>query len=173
MVQNIALFSFDRLLSYEVGKLLSEQLDMSFLDTVELFNFDNAPRNQQTVIAEFGLKVYRKSFRSTVKGASFFENTVINVDYPVLSSKDILDIVKQNCLVIFLDTGNKRAYNKIKKTKHSKELAKIYSLKEDVFEKYHSKIQAEADICIKCLKNGELKIVSDIIRHIKEFYMVK
>ncbi len=176
MVQNIAIVSFKSGQAYNVAKVLAGQLDMSFLDTVELFEFDNAPRTQSDMIREFGLRLYKKKIRSTVKYASFFENTVINVDISALYSNNILDIVKNNCLLIYLNNGTKRVYNFLNKQNYqTKELKKLYKLSLDQVEKRNRQIKDQADITINISSSREhdLKIASEVIRHIKEFYGIR
>lgn len=171
MVQNIAIVSFKKDQAYEVSKLLAEQLEMSFLDTVELFEFDNAPRTQTDMIRDFGLKTYRKSIRSTVKYASFFENTVINVDISALSSQKVFDIIKNNCLLIYVGNGTKRVYGFLQKQKFaSKELEKIYKMSLEKIQKTDEKIRKNADIVVTVPGAHDLKLVSEILRCIKEFY---
>lgn len=175
MVQNIAIVSFKSGQAYNVAKVLAGQLDMSFLDTVELFEFDNAPRTQSDMVREFGISIYKKKIRSTVKYASFFENTVINVDISALYSTNILDIVKRNCLIIYLNNGTKRVYNFLKKQQYkTKELKKLYKLSLEQVEKRNRQIREKADITINVSSahDHDLKIASDVIRHIKEFYGV-
>lgn len=174
MVQNIAIISFKKNQAYEVSKLLAEQLDMSFLDTVELFEFDNAPRTQTDMIRDFGLKTYRKSICSTVKYASFFENTVINIDPSALSSQKIFDIIKNNCLLIYIGNGTKRVHGFLQKQKYaSKELEKIYKLSLEKIQKTDEKIRKNADIVVGAVGPHDLKLVSEILRHIKDFYGVR
>lgn len=176
MVQNIAIVSFKSGQAYNVAKVLAGQLDMSFLDTVELFEFDNAPRTQSDMIREFGLRLYKKEIRSTVKYASFFENTVINVDISALYSNNILDIVKNNCLLIYLNNGTKRVYNFLKKQNYqTKELKKLYKLSLDQVEKRNRQIKDRADITlnVSAAHDHDLKIASEVIRHIKEFYGIR
>lgn len=171
MVQNIAVISFKREQAYEVSKLLAEQLDMSFLDTVELFEFDNAPRTQSSMIRDFGLKQYKKAIHSTVKYASFFENTVINVDISAIYSKEILDVVRNNCLLIYIGNGTKRVYNFVKKQNFkTKELKKIYNFSLEEIEKRDRRIREKTDITVYAKGSHNLKLVSEIIRHIKDFY---
>ena len=40
MVQNIAIIGLDRDVAYEVSKMVANQLEMHFLDTIDLFEFD-------------------------------------------------------------------------------------------------------------------------------------
>lgn len=173
MIKNIAIIGFKREQAYEVAKLLAEQFDMSLLDTVELFEFDNAPRTQSSMIEEFGMRVYRKKFRSTVKYSSFFENTVINVDPSVAYSNGIFEILKKNCLLIYLNNGTKRIYNYLNKQQYkTKQLKQLYKLSLADVEKRAKRMHDNADITIYATGASEFKISSEIIRHIKEFYGV-
>lgn len=174
MVQNIAIISFRKHQSHEIAKMLSDQMDMSFLDTLELFEFDNAPRKQSDVVKEFGMTLYKKKICSSVKYASFFENTVISAEISALSTNKMLDILRNNCLVIYLSNGTKRVFNEIQKTKfETKELKKIYGLSLEQIEKRDALIRKKSDIIIQPSSEHNLKTVSEIIRKIKEFYGVR
>ena len=173
MISNIAIISFKHEQAYEVSKLLAQEFDMQFLDTVELFEFDNIPRGQTEMIAEFGLRTYRKKFRSTVKYASFFENTVVNIDSSVAQTPDIFEIVKKNCVLIYLNNGTKRVKNYLDKQQYkTKELKKLYKISLAQVEKMAKNIKQEADITINVNGYSDLKISSLIIRNLKEFYKV-
>lgn len=173
MIKNIAIIGYKREQAYEVAKLLAEQFEMSFLDTVELFEFDNAPRTQSSMIEEFGMRIYRKKFHSTVKYASFFENTVINVDPSVAYSDSIFKLLKQNCLLIYLNNGTKRVFNYLSKQQYqTKQLKQLYKLSLSNVEKRTKRMRKNADITINTTGVSEFKITSEIIRHIKEFYKV-
>jgi len=173
MVENIAIMGLDRKLAYDVAKLLSSELEMNFLDTVELFEFDNAPRTQSSMIAEFGLKLYRKKFRSTVKYASFFANTLINVDNAMAFSKDIFKIIKNNCLFIYLEESTRKVLEKLgKEDFKTKHLKRLYNLSEAQLERKVTRMKEAADIIVMVEDSSELKICADIIRQIKEFYHV-
>lgn len=174
MVKNIAIFSLRRKQSYEVGKLLAGGLDMSFLDTIELFEFDNAPRTQSTMIKEFGLKMYRKKFRSTIRYSSHFENTVINLDSSMPFTKELFDTIKENCLLIYLinDVDEVKEY---KETcgYDTPELKRLYNVKIETIKKQDTMLKKYADIIIEEGEDSFFKISSQIIRKIKAFYKVK
>lgn len=172
MVQNIAIISFNKKQAHEVAKMLSEQMEMSFLDTLELFEFDNAPRTQSSMIQEFGMKLYKKKICSAVKYASFFENTVINIEISAVTTNKVMDMIRNNCLVIYLANSTKRLFNESKKTNYAtKELKKLYCLPLEKIEKRDALIRKKSDIIMQTSASAhELKIVADIIRSIKDFY---
>ena len=80
MVSNIAIIGLNRKMSRKVSELLSEELQMHFLDTIELFEFDNIPRTLSDIIRENGLRYFREKEKSLTGYASGFENTVIHAE---------------------------------------------------------------------------------------------
>ena len=59
MVNNIMILGINRKVSRQVSEMLAEQLQMHFLDIIELFEFDNIPRSLSDVLGLKGERYYR------------------------------------------------------------------------------------------------------------------
>ena len=106
MVENIAIIGIDRQQAYETAKLLASELEMHFLDTIELFEFDNVPRTLSDMIKEYGLRYFRKKEKGTLKYASEFNQTVINCESGMAMKKKNFESLRQNCLSIISNITN-------------------------------------------------------------------
>ena len=101
MVQNIAIVGLNRTKVYEVAKLLAEQLDMHFFDSLELFEFDNIPRNLSQMLEEYGEEYYRKKEKGMIGYVSGFTNCVINLESGMAESVVNFNQIKETSILIY------------------------------------------------------------------------
>ena len=64
MISNIVVLGMNRGITRQVAEMLSEQLQMHFVDTLELFEFDNIPRSLSDILKEQGEAYFRKKEKS-------------------------------------------------------------------------------------------------------------
>lgn len=173
MVNNIAVVGLERDRAYEVTKVLSTMLDMHFFDCIELFEFDNIPRSFATMLCEYGEKYYRQTEKGMLKYAAGFEETIINLESGMAMTKENFKTIKKNCLLIYLHIPAATVKKRISKKKYlSKEEKKFFDIP---IEKVHKRIEAlkeNADIQVKAASGSALKIASETLRQIKEYYKV-
>ena len=173
MVQNIAIVGLNRSQSYEVGKQLAEELDMHFFDCLELFEFDNIPRTFNVMLKEFGEQYYRQKEKGMLKYVSGFNECVINLEGGFSEKQINFETIKENCLLIYLHVPASVVKKKNEKTKYKAEQEKQFF---DVsVEKINARIKAlkdNADIVVPASQGSSLKICSEILRKIKEYYNV-
>lgn len=173
MVQNIAIVGLNRSQSYEVGKQLAEELDMHFFDCLELFEFDNIPRSFETMLEEFGEKYYRQKEKGMLKYASGFNECIINLECGIADSKSKFDIIKSNCLLIYLHSPASKIKKKLEKAKYTnKYLKKFYNVSIDKVNARIKALKENADIIVPAVQGSSLKICSEILRKIKAYYNV-
>ena len=173
MVQNIAIISLDRGVSYEVAKLVANELEMHFIDTIDLFEFDNKPRTLSDMLKQFGIRYFRQKEKGTLKYVSGFSNSVINLESGMAGFKGNFDTVKENCLLIYLKHDKNNLLKKFKdKSYDTGTLKRFYCISESVLIKRDMKLTNNADIVIKVNNQSPLKIASEVIRNIKSFYGV-
>ncbi len=92
----------------EVGKMLADSFQMLFCDTDELCEYQSD--NIKRLLEEFGEAGYRKYEKKVVKQTSDYENTVIAVSGGTLANQGNFEIIKNNCLCIYLVDNPKNLY---------------------------------------------------------------
>jgi len=174
MVQNIAIVGLNRSQAYETAKLLAEELDMHFFDALELFEFDNIPRTFQVLLEEYGEKYYRKKEKGIIGYSSEFSECVLNFEGGVAELKTNIKEIKKNSLLIYLDVNKESLKKTLDNIKYnSLEEKKFYNISLSKIQKRIDNLQACADIVVDANIGSQLKIVSKILRAIKEYYTKK
>lgn len=173
MVENIAIIGLDREQSYETAKLLASELDMHFLDTIELFEFDNIPRTLSDMIKEYGLLYFRKKEKGALKYASEFSQTIIHCESGMAMRKANFSSLKENCLIIYLHNSASVIERKLKAKKYkTTEEAKLFKIGIGQIKNRITNLKNNSDIIIDAKNKSTLKLASESLRKIKEFYGV-
>ena len=171
MIQNIAVVGIDRDIAYEVSKLIASELDMHFLDTIDLFEFDNKPRTLSDILELCGIRYFREKEKGTLKYVSDFNNSVINLESGMAECQGNFKIIKTNCLVVYLKQNTNELFEKLsKKDYKSKALRNFYCVSEKVIGKRDINLSKNADIVINIDGFSPLKTASEVIRQIKIFF---
>lgn len=173
MVQNIAIVGLNRKQSYEVAKLLAEELDMHFFDCLELFEFDNIPRTLPVMLEEYGEKYYRKKEKGIIKYASGFSETVINLEGGMAELKTNFKSIKQNCLLIYLHVPASKIKSKLSREDYkSKQEKRFFDISMSRLSKRITNLKAGADIIVPASSGSALKLTSEVLRSIKAYYSI-
>lgn len=173
MIENIAVVGLCREQAYEVGKMLAVELDMHFFDCIELFEFDNVPRNLTIMLRDLGEKYYRQKEKGMLKYVSGFNETVINLEAG-MCSKENFKTIKSNCLLVYLHSPLSVVRKRLAKAKYrSKEEKKFFCISDEKIEKRIMKYKANADIIVQATHGSALKLSSEVLRKIKAFYNYK
>lgn len=173
MVQNIAIVGLNRKQSYEIAKLLAEELDMHFFDCLELFEFDNIPRSFPTMLKAYGEKYYRKKEKGMLKYVAGFCETVIHLESGMAELKTNIKAVKENCLLIYLHVPASKVKCKLDREKYdTKEEKKFFNIPPARIDERIENLKKGADIVILASSGSALKLTSEILRQIKAYYQV-
>ncbi len=173
MVENIAIVGLNREQSYEVAKQVATQLDMYFFDSLELFEFDNIPRTLSQMLEEYGEAYFRKKEKSILKYACNFSETVIHLESGMANDMNNFKTVKSNCLLIYIHQSSTKIKAQITKTQYkTKELRKMFDITKVQIDKRIERLKKEADIVVDASRGSDMKIASDILRSIKNYYNV-
>ena len=173
MVQNIAIIGLDRDISREVASLVANELEMHFMDTIDLFEFDNKPRDLSEMLKVFGVRHFRKKEKGTIKYVSSFNQTVINFESGSASCKENLKTIKENCLIVYLKKRKPSLIRDLKKKNYaSVYLKRFYLLTDNAIKRRNDNLVKYADIVINVDNQSVFKITSELIRQIKAFYGV-
>ena len=172
MVQNIAVVGLNRTKSYEVSKMLSDELDMFFFDALELFEFDNMPRTFDQMLKEYGESYYRRKEKGIISYASEFNNCVINLEGGMAENEINFETIKQTSLVVYLAEAVNIVEEDLKNQEYETEEEKaFYIVSEDVLKNRAEKLTNNADIIVNASEGSCLKIASEVVRMIKNYYI--
>ena len=171
MVQNVAIVGLDRAKAYEVAKMLANELDMFFFDALELFEFDNMPRTLPLIIKEYGIDFYRKKEQGIISYASGFSNCVINLESGFSSIENNFETIKENCLLVYLAEAPNIVKERVDKQAFETDEERLFFIvDEDVLKRRAEAIQNNADVIVNASNGSSLKIVSETIRMIRNYY---
>lgn len=171
MVKNIVIVGLDRDITRPVAEILAEQLQMHFLDTIELFEFDHIPRSLSEILVEQKEKYYRKKEVNIMRYASGFENTVIHSESGFVLEEDTTKIIKQNCLLIYLYLPAKRVKENISKKVYKDDaIRRFFNISLAKIEKRHEILNKCCDIKVNVADKSVLKIVSGLIRAMDKYF---
>ena len=172
MVNNIMILGINRKVSRQVSEMLAEQLQMHFLDIIELFEFDNIPRSLSDVLGLKGERYYREKEVGLNKYVSSFENTVIHGESgAVLKSKNIKN-VKNNCLVVYIHfpAAQVKKFLSVQDYK-TKQLKKFFNVSLDRIKRRVELLKKNADISITGTGKSSFKITSEILRAMDSYFL--
>ena len=173
MVQNIAIIGLDRDIAYEVSKMVASELEMHFLDTIDLFEFDNKPRTLSDMLSEFGIRYFRQKEKGTIKYVTGFTNSVINIESGAAEFRGNFKELKTNCLVIYLRQDVREFLQAMNKKQFKDEILKeFYYASPSAIQRRDNNLLTDAHIVIDIYDQSSFKISSEVIRKIKSHYGV-
>lgn len=171
MVQNIAVVGLNREKAYEVAKDLAKELDMFFFDALELFEFDNIPRTFPEMLKTYGVEYYRKKEKSIIGYSSEFTNCVINLESGFCETESNFKVVKEGSLLVYLaEAPNIVCENLLKQKFNSAQEEMFFLVDEEILKNRAEILTKNADVIVNASSGSSLKIVSETIRMIKNYY---
>jgi shikimate kinase len=171
MVSNIVILSLNRQVSRQVAEMLSEQLEMHMVDTIDLFEFDNIPRSLSDVLALNGERYFREKEKGQCKYVSEFRNTVIHAESGAVLKNDNIKTFKKNCLVVYLHYSLSNMKNVLKnKSYKTKELKKFFGISEKRIQRRIELLKKNSDIIVAGTGKSALKLTSETLRAINNHY---
>ncbi len=127
----IVICGLNDLLNVEVGKMLSDSLDMFFLELEKFVEYDIT--NKQDAVKQISVDYLNKLEQKSVKYASSFQNTVMVASFDMLTFNKNYKHFKNNSLIIYLKqnkttlskVANANTLNLINFTSRNKQLTQI------------------------------------------------
>lgn len=170
-ISNITFVGLNPEYTNQVASLVAEQLEMYFLDTLALFEFDISPVTLTEYLQMHGIGYYRDEEKGFVKYVCTFNNTVLTFQSGVLVSPTKMNCITKNGLVIYIH----QEMNRIRKYQQAKnyqspELKKLFFLKDSEISKRSDRAKKYSDIMVNGSKIGVFKCSSEVIRQIKKYY---
>lgn len=170
---NIILMGLDYFYTLEVGKLLSDQLEMYFLDSQGLYEFDIKPKTIDDIVSEFGMDYYRKAQSGTVKYICSFNSSILAIESGVVLNQGNMEKLDKYGLIVYIRQSKELLQSLYAKTNEMSDIKKqIYHLSETDIYTRDEKLKIASEIIVE--DNGEpLRCVSEILKGIKQFYGVE
>lgn len=170
---NIILMGLDYFYTLEVGKLLSDQLEMYFLDSQGLYEFDIKPKTIDNIVSEFGMDYYRKAQSGTVKYICSFNSSILAIESGVVLNQENMEKLDKYGLIVYIRQSKELLQSLYAKTNELSDIKKqIYHLTNEEIETRDEKLKIASEILVE--DNGEpLRCVSEILKGIKQFYGVE
>lgn len=171
MISNIVILGINRNVSKQVAEILSEQLQMHYLDTIELFEFDNIPRTFADILAQKGERYFRKKEKGLNNYVAGFDNTVIHAESGSVIKKKTIDELKTNCIIVYLHfpLSNVRNYLKNQKYK-TPELKRFFCINEKRLKRRIDLLKQRCNIKINAQGKSPLRLTSEILRSFEEYF---
>ena len=171
MVSNIVVLSLNRQVSKLVAEMLSEQLEMHMVDTIDLFEFDNIPRSFSDVLALNGERYFREKEKGQCKYVSGFENTIIHAESGIVLKSENIKTFKKNCLAIYLHYPLSAIKAILKKqTYETKELKKFFNINESRILRRIELLRKSSNIIVSGTGKSALRLTSEALRAIDKYY---
>lgn len=154
MKTNIALVSLNFDHTRQLCKDLADQLDMLFADINDILEYNMV--NQQ-MLDMAGKEYFDKEEKKVLASVVQCNNACICCKFEILNKNSNFDVLKSNCLVIFLEYAKSELKN-----------SDIWQKQSYAFDVENSICKKNADISIKFSKNKNT--TKDILQSIKKFY---
>ena len=162
---NICIIGLSKLFTDDVGKQLSIKMDMFYANVQEIIEFEIMDMDRMEEVC--GADYLIKQERTIIKRLCTYDNTIINIDYSNLNNETTLDIVQENCLVIYLKLNEKRYLKELDIDNVS---ANEKALCKDVFRDRDFLCEKLADIVVNCEDYTAKDLIDIIIENILKFY---
>lgn len=171
-VNSIALIGLSGSYKSTLGKLLASKLGMHFFDTDDYFCFDRGV-SICDFFDKFGEKAFRKEENRIIKQCYQYENVVIATGGGVVLNDENMQLLQQNCLVMYLSATPKTCYMRVKNDKSRPllrenaliELEAMYAHRKDLYKKY-------ADIVLNTNKKTSISVLEESIAKISSYYNI-
>ncbi len=171
---NIVLVGLDYNFTLEVGKLLSEQLDMYFLDTQGLYEFDIRPKTIEDMVEAFGWEYYRNAQCGTVKYVCSFTSTIMAVESGAVMNSANLEKLNKYGLIIYLHQPQQTLVQQYQNYSNLSDIKKqLYCLTEQEIKSRDEQLQVISEIIVNDFNAEPLRCCFSIVKEIKKFYGVE
>ncbi len=168
MKTNIALICLLDNYSKNVSKLLSERLEMFYVDVEEMVQFELG--DQQHILKTLGEQEGKKYIEDcearVVKNVTSFENTIVCINPTTMFSNDNFEQIIKSCYVVYLQISPKYFEQRCKYSGDyvDEELANI------AFTDRDKNYVQNSDIVLNCSTFKEQKTVKKLLKSINKFF---
>ena len=170
---NIVLVGLDYNYSLEVGKMLASQLEMYFLDSQGLYEFDIRPKTMEDIINEMGMDYFRKAQCGTIKYICSFTSSILVVESGALMNEDNVNKLDKYGLIVYIHQDQETLRQLYQSQDNLSDIKKsIYLLKADEIINRDEKLKIVSEIIVND-ENEPIRCTAEIIKGIKNYYGVE
>jgi len=146
-----------------IGHLLANRLGFEFIDT-DTYIEQQEKKTLQMILDSKGIEGFCRIEQKYILELLPLKNYVIAPGGSIIYSKEVMEIVQQSSIIIFLDVSLEILRTRLK----NKETRGIVGLKkvsiEELYEERYPLYKKYADIIISCAEKRPLAIINEIIQ---------
>lgn len=165
---NLCIIGLPKQFTDTVSKAMAEQMEMFYANIDDLFTYELIDSAHIEEVC--GLEYLHKEEYSIVKRICTYDNTLIFIDYALLNRPEILKVVSDNCLLLFLSVNKDRYITLLDRSGLGDTMITI---NQDVFHDRDSICRSIADIIVECEELSEVDIIEKTIKQIISYYSLK
>lgn len=160
MKKNIAFISLKSKFCKKLCKIFCDSIEMLYADINDVLQYNMV---NQDMLQKAGKQYFETEEQKVLKSVCDCENIGINIDYNLVSKNNNIDIIKNNCLVIYLKhtIDLLTSFNKSTSTQHTKLLVAI--------EEQDKICSSFCDLSV-ILTGDDKNDCNNIIKQIKKYY---
>ena len=162
---NVCVVGLSKMFTDNVCQELANKLDMFYANVSKLFEYELTDLDKVEELC--GIEFLVKEEVSIIKRTCTYDNTLICIEYPLLNNREILKIVKDNCLLIYLGVPQDRFNKELDILEQSKS---IKIIEKDAFVDRDYICRNMADLVVDCEDIEIELLVTRIIEKLVEYY---
>ena len=162
---NVCVVGLSKQFTDNLCQELANKLDMFYANINKLFEYELTDLSKVEELC--GIEFLVKEEVSIIKRTCTYDNTLICIEYPLLNNNDILKIVKDNCLLIYLGTTQENFNNELDRIEENNS---IKIIEKDAFEDRDFLCRKMADLVVDCEDLQMDLLINRIIEKIVEYY---
>lgn len=162
---NVCVVGLSKQFTDNLCQELANKLDMFYANINKLFEYELTDLSKVEELC--GIEFLIKEEVSIIKRTCTYDNTLICIEYPLLNNNEILKIVKDNCLLIYLGTTQENFNNELDKIEENNS---IKIIEKDAFEDRDFLCRKMADLVVDCEDLQMDLLINRIIEKIVEYY---
>lgn len=164
---NICIIGLSKTFTDKVCKQLSMRMEMYYANVQDILEFElmDLERVEKVCGPEYVLK----EERSIIKRVCSYDNTIINVDYSSLNNDVNLEVITENCLLIYVRLDEMRFLQELETEGLT---INVMQLKKDLYQDRDFICQKFSDITVDCDQLVDNDLIDVIIEKILGYYTV-
>ena len=162
---NVCVVGLSKQFTDNLCQELANKLDMFYANINKLFEYELTDLSKVEELC--GIEFLIKEEVSIIKRTCTYDNTLICIEYPLLNNNEILKIVKDNCLLIYLGTTQENFNDELDRIEENNS---IKIIEKDAFEDRDFLCRKMADLVVDCEDLQMDLLINRIIEKIVEYY---
>ena len=162
---NVCVVGLSKQFTDNLCQELANKLDMFYANINKLFEYELTDLSKVEELC--GIEFLIKEEVSIIKRTCTYDNTLICIEYPLLNNNEILKIVKDNCLLIYLGTTQENFNNELDRIEENNS---IKIIEKDAFEDRDFLCRKMADLVVDCEDLQMDLLINRIVEKIVEYY---